>query len=178
MVFTLGLTKEYLNYIKRDEIVKNGDTYTIPFVNGKTEVFNKEKIKTTIIEYIKANKDTLEPALNGNEEPKEATTKIALKEETGIVLRKETQDFIEENIEDLKRMLIEYRMSKANNFENYIKLDIPQFIQDIPNEKVLSVKGNLEVYKKFKAFAEAHGISVGTLFNFLIYKLLSRFNSW
>ena len=49
MAFTLGLTKEYLNYIKRDEIVKNDDTYTIPFINGKTEVFSKEKIKKTII---------------------------------------------------------------------------------------------------------------------------------
>ena len=36
MAFTLGLTKEFLNYIKRDEIVKNDDdTYKVPFINGK-----------------------------------------------------------------------------------------------------------------------------------------------
>jgi hypothetical protein len=184
MAFTLGLTKDYLNYIKRDEIVKNDDdTYTVPFINGKTEIFNKKDIKKNVMEYIEANKNTLEPALNNNEEPKEevkeTTTEIALKEETGIVLRKETQSFIEDNIEDLKAMLMEYRLTKGTGkFDNYIKLDIPQFVKDIPVDTVLSVKGNKETYKKFKNFAELHGVSVGTLFNHLIYSLLSSFNAW
>ena len=168
MAFTLGLTKEFLNYIKRDEIVKNDDdTYKVPFINGNIE----------------ANKNTLEPALNSIEEPKEEVkeiiTEIAVKEETGIVLRKETQTFIEDNIEDLKAMLMEYRLNKGTGkFDSYIKLDIPQFVKDIPVDTVLSVKGNKETYKKFKNFAELHGVSVGTLFNYLIYSLLNGFNAW
>ena len=184
MAFTLGLTKEFLNYIKRDEIVKNDDdTYKVPFINGKTETFNKKDIKKNIMEYIEANKNTLEPALNSNEEPKEEVkeiiTEIPVKEETGTVLRKETQTFIEDNIEDLKAMLMEYRLNKGTGkFDSYIKLDIPQFVKDIPVDTVLSVKGNKETYKKFKNFAELHGVSVGTLFNYLIYSLLNSFNAW
>ncbi|PHI10806.1 MULTISPECIES: hypothetical protein [Fusobacterium] len=184
MAFTLGLTKEFLNYIKRDEIVKNDDdTYKVPFINGKTETFNKKDIKKNVMEYIEANKNTLEPALNSIEEPKEEVkeiiTEIAVKEETGIVLRKETQTFIEDNIEDLKAMLMEYRLNKGTGkFDSYIKLDIPQFVKDIPVDTVLSVKGNKETYKKFKNFAELHGVSVGTLFNYLIYSLLNGFNAW
>lgn len=180
MVFTLGLTKGYLNYIKRDEIVKNDDdTYKVPFINGKTEIFNKKDIKKNVMEYIEANKNTLEPALNSNEEPKEVTTEIAVKEDTTIALKKETQSFIEDNIEDLKAMLMEYRLNKGTGkFDSYIKLDIPQFVKDIPVDTVLSVKGNKETYKKFKNFAELHGISVGTLFNYLIYSLLNGFNAW
>ena len=180
MVFTLGLTKGYLNYIKRDEIVKNDDdTYKVPFINGKTEIFNKKDIKKNVMEYIEANKNTLEPALNSNEEPKEVTTEIAVKEDTTIALKKETQSFIEDNIEDLKAILMEYRLNKGTGkFDSYIKLDIPQFVKDIPVDTVLSVKGNKETYKKFKNFAELHGISVGTLFNYLIYSLLNGFNAW
>jgi hypothetical protein len=184
MAFTLGLTKEYLNYIKRDEIVKNDDdTYKVPFINGKTETFNKKDIKKNIMEYIEANKNTLEPALNSNEEPKEevkeVTTEIVVKEDTAIALKKETQNFIEDNIEDLKAMLMEYRLNKGTGkFDSYIKLDIPQFVKDIPVDTVLSVKGNKETYKKFKNFAELHGVSVGTLFNYLIYSLLNSFNAW
>ena len=180
MAFTLGLTKEFLNYIKRDEIVKNDDdTYKVPFINGKIETFNKKDIKKTIMDYIEANKDTLEPALNSNEEAKEVTTEIAVKEETAIALKKETQSFIEDNIEDLKAMLMEYRLNKGTGkFDSYIKLDIPQFVKDIPVDTVLSVKGNKETYKKFKNFAELHGVSVGTLFNYLIYSLLNSFNAW
>jgi hypothetical protein len=182
MAFTLGLTKDYLNYIKRDEIVKNDDdTYKVPFINGKTETFNKNKIKNSIIKYIEDNKDTLEPALssNSNEEPKEVTTEIAVKEDTAIALKKETQSFIEDNIEDLKAMLMEYRLTKGTGkFDGYIKLDIPQLVKDIPVDTVLSVKGNKETYKKFKNFAELHGVSVGTLFNYLIYSLLNGFNAW
>lgn len=177
MAFTLGLTKEYLNYIKRDEIVKNDDTYTIPFINGKIEVFNKEKIKKTIMDYIEANKDTLEPALNSDEEPKEATTEIALKEETGIVLRKETQNFIEENIEDLKAILKEYRLKRVV-VDNDISLDIPKEIREIPIDTVLSIKGNKEAYRKLKRFADDNGLKVSVLFNYFIYKLLSGFNAW
>ena len=181
MVFTLGLTKDYLNYIKRDEIVKNDvDTYKVPFINGKTEIFNKKDIKKNVMEYIEANKNTLEPALNSNEEPKEVTTEIAVKEDTAIALKKETQNFIEDNIEDLKAMLMEYRLTKGTGrkFDGYIKLDIPQLVKDIPVDTVLSVKGNKETYKKFKNFAELHGVSVGTLFNYLIYSLLNSFNAW
>lgn len=178
MAFTLGLSKEYLNYIKRDEIVKNDDdTYSVPFINGKTETFNKKEIKKTVIEYIKANKDTLELALNSNEEPKEATTEIALKEETGIVLRKETQDFIEENIEDLKAILKEYRLKRVV-VDNEISLDIPKEIREIPIDTVLSIKGNKEAYRKLKRFADDNGLKVSVLFNYFIYKLLSGFNAW
>ena len=181
MAFTLGLTKEFLNYIKRDEIRKNDDdTYTVPFVDGKIETFNKSKIKNSIIKYIEDNKDTLESALNNiNEEKKEVTTEIVVKEDTAIALKKETQNFIEDNIEDLKAMLMEYRLNKGTGkFDSYIKLDIPQFVKDIPVDTVLSVKGNKETYKKFKNFAELHGVSVGTLFNYLIYSLLNSFNAW
>lgn len=178
MAFTLGLSKEYLNYIKRDEIVKNDDdTYTVPFINGKTETFNKKEIKKTVIEYIKANKDTLEPALNSDEEPKEATTEIALKEETGIVLRKETQDFIEANIEDFKAILKEYRLKRVV-VDNDISLDIPKEIREIPIDTVLSIKGNKETYRKLKRFADDNGLKVSVLFNYFIYKLLSGFNAW
>lgn len=178
MAFTLGLSKEYLNYIKRDEIVKNDDdTYTVPFINGKTETFNKKEIKKTVIEYIKANKDKLEPALNSNEEPKEATTEIALKEETGIVLRKETQSFIEDNIEDLKAILKEYRLKRVV-VDNDISLDIPKEIREIPIDTVLSIKGNKEAYRKLKRFADDNGLKVSVLFNYFIYKLLSGFNAW
>lgn len=174
MVLTLGLSKDYLKYI--DEIKKNeDDTYTVIFVNNETESFKKTGIKKSIMNYIEAKKEKLETALKS----KETTTEIAIKEDTAIALKKETQSFIEDNIEDLKAMLMEYRLTKGTGkFDSYIKLDIPQFIKDIPVDTVLSVKGNKETYKKFKNFAELHGVSVGTLFNYLIYSLLSSFNAW
>lgn len=174
MVLTLGLSKDYLKYI--DEIKKNeDDTYTISFVNNETESFKKTGIKKSIMNYIEAKKEKLETALN----TKEVTTEIAIKQDTSIALKKETQSFIEDNIEDLKAMLMEYRLNKGTGkFDSYIKLDIPQFIKEIPVDTVLSVKGNKETYKKFKNFAELHGVSVGTLFNYLIYSLLSSFNAW
>ena len=178
MAFTLGLTKDYLNYIKRDEIVKNDDdTYTVPFISGKVETFNKKDIKKNVMEYIEANKKALEPALNSNEESKEATTEIALKEETGIVLRKETQDFIEANIEDLKAILKEYRLKRIV-VDNKISLDIPKEIREISIDTVLSIKGNKEVYKKLKKFADDNDLKVSVLFNYFIYKLLNEFNAW
>jgi uncharacterized membrane protein YgaE (UPF0421/DUF939 family) len=171
---TLGLSKDYLKYI--DEIKKNeDDTYSINFVNNETESFKKTGIKKSIMNYIEAKKEKLETALKS----KETTTEIAIKEDTAIALKKETQNFIEDNIEDLKAMLMEYRLTKGTGkFDSYIKLDIPEFIKDIPVDTVLSVKGNKETYKKFKNFAELHGVSVGTLFNYLIYSLLSSFNAW
>lgn len=174
MVLTLGLSKDYLKYI--DEIKKNeDDTYSINFVNNETESFKKTGIKKSVKNYIEAKKEKLETALN----TKEMTTEIAIKENTAIALKKETQSFIEDNLEDLKAMLMEYRLNKGTGkFDSYIKLDIPQFVKDIPVDTVLSVKGNKETYKKFKNFAELHGVSVGTLFNYLIYSLLSSFNAW
>lgn len=174
MVLTLGLSKDYLKYI--NEIKKNeDDTYTISFVDAETESFKKTGIKKSVINYVEAKKEKLETALKA----KEVTTEIVVKEETGIVLRKETQSFIEDNIEDLKAMLMEYRLTKGTGkFDGYIKLDIPQLVKDIPVDTVLSVKGNKETYKKFKNFAELHGVSVGTLFNYLIYSLLNGFNAW
>lgn len=174
MVLTLGLSKDYLKYI--DEIKKNeDDTYTIIFLNNETESFKKTGIKRSVINYIEAKKEKLETALN----TKEVTTEIAIKQDTAIALKKETQSFIEDNIEDLKAMLMEYRLNKGTGkFDSYIKLDIPEFVKDIPVDTVLSVKGNKETYKKFKNFAELHGVSVGTLFNYLIYSLLSSFNTW
>lgn len=174
MVLTLGLSKDYLKYI--DEIKKNeDDTYTISFINNETESFKKTGIKKSVMNYVEAKKEKLETALN----TKEMTTEIAIKENTAIALKKETQSFIEDNLEDLKAMLMEYRLNKGTGkFDSYIKLDIPQFIKDIPVDTVLSVKGNKETYKKFKNFAELHGVSVGTLFNYLIYSLLSSFNAW
>lgn len=174
MVLTLGLSKDYLKYIS--EIKKNeDDTYTISFVDAETESFKKMGIKKSVINYVEAKKEKLETALKA----KEVTTEIVVKEETGIVLRKETQNFIEDNIEDLKAMLMEYRLTKGTGkFDGYIKLDIPQLVKDIPVDTVLSVKGNKETYKKFKNFAELHGVSVGTLFNYLIYSLLNGFNAW
>lgn len=174
MVLTLGLSKDYLKYI--DEIKKNeDDTYSINFVNNETESFKKTGIKKSVKNYIEAKKEKLETALKS----KEVTTEIALKQDTAIALKKETQSFIEENIEDLKAMLMEYRLTKGTGkFDSYIKLDIPEFVKNIPVDTVLSVKGNKETYKKFKNFAELHGVSVGTLFNYLIYSLLSSFNAW
>ena len=174
MVLTLGLSKDYLKYI--NEIKKNeDDTYTINFVNNETESFKKTGIKKSVMNHIEAKKEKLETALKS----KEVTTEIAIKEDTAIVLKKETQNFIEDNIEDLKAMLMEYRLTKGTGkFDSYIKLDIPEFVKDIPVDTVLSVKGNKETYKKFKNFAELHGVSVGTLFNYLIYSLLSSFNAW
>jgi len=174
MVLTLGLSKDYLKYIS--DIKKNeDDTYTISFVNNETESFKKTGIKKSVMNYVEAKKEKLETALN----TKEMTTEIAIKENTAIALKKETQSFIEDNLEDLKAMLMEYRLNKGTGkFDSYIKLDIPQFIKDIPVDTVLSVKGNKETYKKFKNFAELHGVSVGTLFNYLIYSLLSSFNAW
>ena len=174
MVLTLGLSKDYLKYI--NEIKKNeDDTYTVNFVNNETESFKKTGIKKSIMNCIEAKKEKLETALKS----KEATTEIAIKEDTAIALKKETQSFIEDNIEDLKAMLMEYRLTKGTGkFDSYIKLDIPEFVKDIPVDTVLSVKGNKETYKKFKNFAELHGVSVGTLFNYLIYSLLSSFNAW
>lgn len=174
MVLTLGLSKDYLKYI--NEIKKNeDDTYTVNFVNNETESFKKTGIKKSIMNYIEAKKEKLETALKS----KEVTTEIAIKQDTAIALKKETQSFIEDNIEDLKAMLMEYRLTKGTGkFDSYIKLDIPEFVKDIPVDTVLSVKGNKETYKKFKNFAELHGVSVGTLFNYLIYSLLSSFNAW
>jgi hypothetical protein len=174
MVLTLGLSKDYLKYI--DEIKKNeDDTYNIIFVNNETESLKKTGIKKSIMNYIEAKKEKLETALKS----KEVTTEIALKQDTAIALKKETQSFIEDNIEDLKAMLMEYRLTKGTGkFDSYIKLDIPEFVKNIPVDTVLSVKGNKETYKKFKNFAELHGVSVGTLFNYLIYSLLSSFNAW
>ena len=171
---TLGLSKDYLKYI--DEIKKNeDDTYTISFVNHEIESFKKTGIIRSVTNYIEAKKEKLETALKS----KEVTTEIAIKQDTAIALKKETQSFIEDNIEDLKAMLMEYRLNKGTGkFDSYIKLDIPQFIKDIPVDTVLSVKGNKETYKKFKNFAELHGVSVGTLFNYLVYSLLSSFNAW
>ena len=174
MVLTLGLSKDYLKYI--NEIKKNeDDTYTVIFVNNETESFKKTGIKKSIMNYIEAKKEKLETALKS----KETTTEIALKQDTAIALKKETQSFIEDNIEDLKAMLMEYRLTKGTGkFDSYIKLEIPEFIKEIPVDTVLSVKGNKETYKKFKNFAELHGVSVGTLFNYLVYSLLSSFNAW
>lgn len=174
MVLTLGLSKDYLKHI--DEIKKNeDDTYTVIFVNNETESFKKTGIKKSIMNYIEAKKEKLETALKS----KEVTREIAIKQDTSIALKKETQSFIEENIEDLKAMLMEYRLNKGTGkFDSYIKLDIPEFIKKIPVDTVLSIKGNKETYKKFKNFAELHGVSVGTLFNYLIYSLLSSFNAW
>lgn len=46
MAITFGLSKDYLKYIRVNEIVKNeNDTYTIPFVNGEIETLEKVKIK-------------------------------------------------------------------------------------------------------------------------------------
>ena len=70
--------------------------------------------------------------------------------------------------------------NKENSYEqsedNFTKIDIeiPDFIKNMDNYDVISVRGNKEYYEKFKRFASLHGIPICHLMNYLFYYAMEK----
>ena len=179
---TFGLSKEYLQFIDKENSIQNEDeTYTLIFVNGATETFKKTGIKKAVKNYIDLHKENLEIALNQserlqvtniNEEEIESkqdeSNQASITESTEIAVfnnipvARLQKFFTLENIVVLEK-LIEIEKSGAIVDNN----KIPDHYRKLSNGKSVSIRMNEEIYNKMKLYSVEIGETMATITNYL-----------
>lgn len=179
---TFGLSKEYLQFIDKENSIQNEDeTYTLIFVNGATETFKKTGIKKAVKNYIDLHKENLEIALNQlerlqvtniNEEEIESkqdeSNQASITESTEIAVfnnipvARLQKFFTLENIAVLEK-LIEIEKSGAIVDNN----KIPDHYRKLSNGKSVSIRMNEEIYNKMKLYSVEIGETMATITNYL-----------
>lgn len=163
------------------------------------EVTEKEEVKEVKEKKTRTKKTKVE-------EPKEEVVKEAeeiVEAEKVVIKEEEKAEAIEvientttlalfnnDEVEILKKMIVEYRLKNSNNtrsngnttndntkefFEN---IDIPQEVRKIEYNTTLSIRGKQEIYDKIKEVAKKNGITASLLVNYLFYLVLKPLGEW
>lgn len=176
---TFGLSKDFLQYIDKENSYQNQDedTYTLIFVNGEKEVFKKVGIKKAVKNYIDLHKESLELALNQvdsiqatNTEAEENESKQDVSNQSNreiaifnnIPVARLEKLFTLENIGILEKLI--------ENEKSGVLLDhstIPDHYRKLSNNKSVSIRMNEEIYNKMKLHSIEIGESIATITNFI-----------
>lgn len=180
---TFGLSKEFLQFIDKENSYQNQDedTYTLIFLTGEKEVFKKVGIKKAVINYIELHREALENALNQAErlqanideaeaEEKEiesnqlqsnqASTEIAVF--NNIPLVRLQKFFTLENIGILEKLI---EIEKSGTLVDHST--IPDHYRKLSNGKSVSIRMNEEIYNKMKLYSTEIGETMATITNYL-----------
>ena len=180
---TFGLSKEYLQFLDKENSYQNQDedTYTLIFINGEKEVFKKVGIKKAVKNFIELHQESLEIALNQSERLQANTSEIKEKESkqdesnqasstenteiavfNNIPVARLQKFFTLENIGILEKLI--------ENEKSGVLLDhstIPDHYRKLSNNKSVSIRMNEEIYNKMKLHSIEIGESIATITNFI-----------
>lgn len=177
---TFGLSKEFLQFIDKENSYQNQDedTYTLIFINGATETFKKTGIKKAVINYIELHKESLELALN-QAESIQATNTEAEENESNLSVSNQASSteialfndipvarlqkfFTLENIGILEKLI---EIEKSGTLVDHSS--IPDHYRKLSNGKSVSIRMNEEIYNKMKLYSTEIGETMATITNYL-----------
>ena len=185
-------TKQLIDYeislslLKKKGLKMQSDKRT--FINGNLSDSTLNRLKTQKYEIIKDlniiyKNEEIEFCLVDeidnsipNTPKNEIKNQVELSDKSNIDLLQEIAS-LKESMDKIKEELVTYKEHfSEQNSDNFTKIDIeiPDFIKNMDNYDVITVRGNKEYYKKFKRFASLHGIPVCHLMNYLFYYAMEK----
>ena len=163
--YYFGLKKEEKCYIVACK--KFEDCYKVKFLDGKEMILDKKGSGKIVVSYV----DKLIQKKKIDEELKEK-----FKNKTNFDILKE-MSILKSNVDILQKKLEAYEVSFLDNTSSEIdniKIEIPDFIKDMKNFDIISIRGNKEYYRKFKKFAVLMDISITDFMNYLFYLAMEK----
>ena len=188
---TFGLSKEYLQFIDKENSIQNEDeTYTLIFVSGATETFKKTGIKKAVINYIELHRESLEISIQKTENvSNQAESLQATSTEKEVEEKESKQDESNQasSVENTEITVFNNipvaRLQKFFTLENIAVLEklieneksgvlldhstIPDHYRKLSNNKSVSIRMNEEIYNKMKLHSIEIGESIATITNFI-----------
>ena len=185
-------TKQLIDYeislslLKKKGLKMQSDKRT--FINGNLSDSTLNRLKTQKYEIIKDlniiyKNEEIEFCLVDeidnsipNTPKNEIKNQVELSDKSNIDLLQEIAS-LKESMDKIKEELVTYKEHfSEQNSDNFTKIDIeiPDFIKNMDNYDVITVRGNKEYYKKFKRFASLHGIPVCHFMNYLFYYAMEK----
>ena len=160
--------RTFINGNLSDSTLNRLKTQKYDIVNDLNIIYKNEEIEFCLVN---------EMDNSVHKTPKnEVKNQIELSDKSNMDLLQEIAS-LKECIDKINEELVTYKehFSEQNN-NNFTKIDIeiPNFIKNMDNYDVISVRGNKEYYEKFKRFASLHGIPICHLMNYLFYYAMEK----
>lgn len=160
--------RTFINGNLSDSTLNRLKTQKYDIVNDLNIIYKNEEIEFCLVNEM----DNSVPKTPKNE----VKNQIELSDKSNMDLLQEIAS-LKECIDKINEELVTYKehFSEQNN-NNFTKIDIeiPNFIKNMDNYDVISVRGNKEYYEKFKRFASLHGIPIFHLMNYLFYYAMEK----
>ena len=174
-----------LSLLKKKGLKMQSDKRT--FINGHLSDSGLNRLKTQKYEIIKDlniiyKNEEIEFCLVDetdnsihNTPKNEVKNQVELSDKSNIDLLQEIAS-LKESMNEIKELVKNKENSYEQSGDNFTKIDIeiPDFIKNMDNYDVISVRGNKEYYEKFKRFASLHGIPICHLMNYLFYYAMEK----
>ena len=160
--------RTFINGHLSDSGLNRLKTQKYDIVNDLNIIYKNEDIEFCLVDEI----DNFIPKTLKNE----IKDKNELIEKSNVDLIQEIT-LLKECIDKINEELVTYKEHfSEQNSDNFTKIDIeiPDFIKNMDNYDVISVRGNKEYYEKFKRFASLHGIPICHLMNYLFYYAMEK----
>ena len=160
--------RTFINGHLSDSGLNRLKTQKYDIVNDLNIIYKNEEIEFCLVDEI----DNSIP----NTPKNEVKNQVELSDKSNIDLLQEIAS-LKECIDKINEELVTYKEHfSEQNSDNFTKIDIeiPDFIKNMDNYDVITVRGNKEYYKKFKRFASLHGIPVCHLMNYLFYYAMEK----
>lgn len=159
--------KEYNNGGFPESSAKKFETYKNNIIEDLNILYENEEIEFSLVDDI-LSENTINKTIS-KETSKETFENTKGSNNTETEKLSEEIKTLKATIEEMNKAIA---VLKSNNIENEIsklKVEIPDFINEMECNDILSIKANREHFKKFKRFALYNNINIGTLVNYLFY---------
>ena len=159
--------KEYNNGGFSESNIKKFETYKNNIIEDLNTLYENEEIEFCLVDDI-LSENTINKTIS-KETSKETFENTKGSNNTETEKLSEEIKTLKATIEKMNKAIA---VLKSNNIENEIsklKVEIPDFINEMECNDILSIKANREHFKKFKRFALYNNINIGTLVNYLFY---------
>lgn len=160
--------RTFINGNLSDSTLNRLKTQKYEIIKDLNSIYKNEEIEFCLVDEI----DNSIP----NTPKNEIKNQVELNDKSNIDLLQEIAS-LKESVDKIKEELVTYKEHfSEQNSDNFTKIDIeiPDFIKNMDNYDVITVRGNKEYYKKFKRFASLHGIPVCHLMNYLFYYAMEK----
>lgn len=159
--------KEYNNGGFSESLARKFETYKNNIIEDLNILYENEEIEFCLVDDI-LSENTINKTIS-KETSKETFENTKRSNNTETEKLSEEIKTLKATIEEMNKAIA---VLKSNNIENEIsklKVEIPDFINEMECNDILSIKANREHFKKFKRFALYNNINIGTLVNYLFY---------
>lgn len=159
--------KEYNNGGFPENLARKFETYKNNIIEDLNILYENEEIEFCLVDDI-LSENTINKTIS-KETSKETFENTKRSNNTETEKLSEEIKTLKATIEEMNKAIA---VLKSNNIENEIsklKVEIPDFINKMECNDILSIKANREHFKKFKRFALYNNINIGTLVNYLFY---------